>query len=177
MGTDSIKLFNKALADRILAMEREPLTRFLEENLNILKQKEFTLNSILFEMEQSGVYAQDAVERLLAEEYTLAGLKIEVAQDFAFGDEEIYLDYWGCYAHVFHGHPEGSISSLDYFSEQGEERFLLLRPGHVEQMIKSLYEHIDDLRIMDKEQIEKVERWREFCVVDPGYMVAYMFDY
>ena len=31
MGTDSVKLFNKALADQILAMEQALLVHFLEE--------------------------------------------------------------------------------------------------------------------------------------------------
>ena len=121
MGTDSLKLFNKTLADQVLAMGREPLS--------------------------------------------------------AFGDEEIHLDYWGCYAKVFDGHPEGSISSLDYLPGEEEETFLLLRPDHVDRMIKSLHEHIDHLTIMDKEQIEKIERWRDFCVANPSHMVAYMFDF
>jgi hypothetical protein len=56
MGTDSVKLFNKALADQMLAAGRDPL--------------------------------------------------------IALGDEEIYVDYWGCYAQVFNGHPEGSVSSV-----------------------------------------------------------------
>src|SRR5438067_13672555 len=101
MGTDSIKLFNKTLADQILSMERESLTRFLEANIGSLKQKGFTFNAALYVAEQSDSSVSDAVERLLSDEYTLTGLKTEIAQDFAFGDEEIYLDYWGCYAEVF----------------------------------------------------------------------------
>ena len=95
----------------------------------------------------------------------------------ALGDEEIHLDYWGCYDEVFDGHPEGSISSLDYLPGEEEETFLLLRPDHVDRMIKSLYEQVDDLSIMDKAQIEKVERWRDFCAANPSHMVAYMFDF
>lgn len=121
MATDSLKLFDKILADQILALGREPLS--------------------------------------------------------AFGDEEIHLDYWGCYAKVFDGHPEGSISSLSYSPEHEEETFLLLRPDHVDQIIKSLYDHIDDLSVMDKEQIEKLERWRDFCAANPSHMVAYLFDF
>src|ERR1044071_7676795 len=82
MGTDSVQLFDKALADRMLAEGDDPLA--------------------------------------------------------ALGDEEIYLDYWGCYAEVFDGHPEGSISSLDYLPDEEDETFLLLRPEHVDRMIKSL---------------------------------------
>jgi hypothetical protein len=144
MGTDRAKLFNKALADQILAMERGQLTSFLERN-----------GGSAFDVE----------------------LRADIAQDFAFGDEEIYLDYWGCYAHVFDGHPEGAISSLDYLPDQEEEIFLLLRPEHVDQMIESLHDHEDDLRVMDKGDIERLERWRDFCASDTSYMVAYLFDY
>src|SRR5918911_2094222 len=100
MGTDSVKLFDKTLADRMLAEGRDPLV--------------------------------------------------------ALGDEEIYLDYWGCYAEVFDGHPEGSISSLDYLPDEEDETFPLLRSDHVDRMIKSLHEHRDDLSIMDNEQIDKL---------------------
>jgi len=177
MGTDSIKLFNKTLADQILAMERQSLTRFLEENIGVLKQKDFTLSSVLYEMEQSGGSVSDAVERLISGEYTLTGLKIEAIQDFAFGDEEIYLDYWGCYAEVFDGRPEGSISSVEYLPDQEEKTFLLLRLDHVDQMIRSLYNHINDLSVMDEEKIKKIEKWRSFCAANPDYIVAYMFDF
>ena len=121
MGADSVQLFDKALADRMLAEGRDPLV--------------------------------------------------------ALGDEEIYLDYWGCYAEVFDGHPEGSISSLDYLPDEEEETFLLLRPDHVDRMIKSLREHSDDLSIMDEEQIGKLEKWRDFCAANPNYMVAYFIDF
>ena len=177
MGTDSVKLFNKVVADQILAMERGLLTRFLEENIGDIKRKPSTLSLVVFEMEQNGGSVSDAVERLLSGEQTFTKLKAEVAQDFAFGDEEIYLDYWGCYSEVFHGDPEGSISSLDYLPEQEEEVFLLLRPDHVNRMIESLHEHADDLSVMDKDEVERLEGWRDFCNSNPSYMVAYLLDY
>ena len=177
MGTDSVKLFNKALADQILGMERGPLTHFLEENISSLQQKPATVSLILFEMGQNGGSVSDSVESLLSGEQTFTDLKTGVAQDFAFGNEEIYLDYWGCYAHVFNGHPECSISSLDYLPDQQEEIFLLLRPEHVDQMLESLHEHADDLSVMSTADIETLERWRDFCGADPSSMVAYCFDY
>jgi hypothetical protein len=177
MGTDSIKLFNKTLANEIFAMEEEALTRFLAENVDALKRKKFCFNPLLLEMEQNGGSVSNAVERLLAEEYTLAELETEVARDLAFGEEEIYLDYWGCYVALFDGHPAGSISSTSYLPNEEEETFVLLQAAHVNQMIESLYEHIDDLRVMDREKIKKVEEWRDYCVANPGYMVAYLFDF
>lgn len=95
----------------------------------------------------------------------------------ALSEEGIYLDYWGCYAEVFDGPPEGSISSLDYLPDEEEETFLLLRPDHIDQMVKSLHEHRNDLNIMDEEQIGKLEKWRDFCVANPNYMVAYFMDF
>ena len=44
-------------------------------------------------------------------------------------------------------------------------------------MIRSLYEHRDDLIIMGKEEIEKIEKWRDYCVANPSHMVAYMHDF
>jgi hypothetical protein len=115
MGTDSVKLFNKTLADQILAMEQNSLTPFLEENI-------------------------------------------------------------GCYAEVFKGDPEGSILNTDLLPDQEEERFSLLVPDSVAQMIKSLYEHLDDLRVMSRKEIEEVERWRDLCETNRDFMVAYLFD-
>ena len=176
MGTDSIKLFHKELADQIMAMEIEPLLRFLENNIGDLKQKGTTYSLVLFEMEQTRCSVPQAVENLLSSERTFPGLKSDLALDFAFGDEEIYLDYWGCYV-VFDGDPEGSIPGLNYLPSEEEEFFRLLRPEHVDQMLRSLYDHIDDLTIMGKKEIEKVEKWRDYCAANPSHMVAYIHDF
>ena len=110
---------------------------------------------------------------------TLADQLLTTGQDplLAFGDETIYLDYWGCYVEVFSQEPDGSISSLKYFPDDEEELFLLLRPENVTQMIDSLRAHYDDLRVMTESEIEQLEKWRDFCVADPSYMVAYLFDF
>jgi hypothetical protein len=121
MGTDSLKLFDKFLADQILEAGGDPFT--------------------------------------------------------ALGNEEILLDYWGCHSHVFDGNPPGSISSLDYISDEDGEIFVLLRPEHVDQIVKSLLAHADDLRVMNTEQVAKVAKWRDYCRTNPRYLVAYMFDF
>jgi hypothetical protein len=40
MGTDWLQLFDKGLSDKILAMNRQRLARFFEENIDVLKEKE-----------------------------------------------------------------------------------------------------------------------------------------
>lgn len=177
MGTDSIKLLNKTLADDLLAMDESSLTRYLEENIEVLKRKTMTYSPVVWEMEQHSLLVSDAVAALLKEECTLDELKVAVVRDLAFGDEEIYLDYWGCYVHVFNEHPEGSISSLTYLPLEEEETFLLLQPNHVGQMVESLYLHLDDLQVMNIQKIKRVEEWREYCAANSGYIVAYLFDF
>ena len=148
MGTDSVKLFDKALGDRILAMDQHGLVTFLHENSQIPDS-----------------------------ELTLPQLKSQAVFDFAFGDKELLLDYWGCYAHVFDGNPAGSISSLEYLPNEEEETFLLLRAEHVEQMVHSLREHMDDLRVMREKEIDELDEWRQLCAGNHSYRVAYLFDF
>jgi hypothetical protein len=180
MGTDSVKLFNKALSDRILGMTKSRLVRYIEENLDVLKEMEkgggFVHSIVLFELNERGGSVAQAVERLIAEKNTLEQLKDELIYNFAFGVERIYLDYWGCYAEVFGEDPDGSISSMKYLGYE-EESYLFLKPPHVDRMIRSLKEHLDDLRVMGKAEIERLEYFRAFCAGHPGYWVAYIFDF
>ncbi len=181
MGTDSVKLFNKTLSDQILVMDKSKLIHFAEENLEALKQKEknggFVYSQILSELNERGGSVAQAVERLFAEKNPLAELKEELINDFAFGEEHIYLDYWGCYAAGFRqGHPKDSISSMKYLGHE-EELYLFLKPSHLSQMIRSLKKHSDDLSVMSKGDIERLEYFRDFCVSHPGHWVAYFFDF
>jgi hypothetical protein len=181
MGTDSVKLFNKMLSDRILEMTKSKLIRYVEENLDSLKEMKksggFVYSVVLFELDERGGSVAEAVERLIAENYTLEHLKEELIHDFAFGVEEVHLDYWGCYAEVFtEGNPKGSLSSMKYFGYE-EEMYLFLKPPQVDRMIRSLKQHLDDLQIMEKAEIERLEYFRDFCVGHPGYWVAYIFDF
>ena len=176
MGTDRARLFNRAIADRILAMDQAELTRFVDNNLVVFSRKSLVINPIGSLATEVGSVTV-AVEELLATDYTLSTLRSDVALDFAFGDEELLIDYWGCYAANFAGHPAGSISSLDYLPDQEEEIFLLLRPEHVGQMIRSLREHIHDLRIMSDERIQQLEEWQVLCEANRDYLVAYEFDF
>ena len=181
MGTDSVKLFNKSLSDRILAMRKSELIPYIEENLDALKQKEnaggFIHRSIPFELGERGSSVAQAFDRMIIDKESLPTLKRDLILDLAFGEEEIYLDYWGCYAEVFRdGDPKDSISSMKYFNDE-EELYLFLLPSHVDQMIRSLKQHLDDLRLMGKEGIGRLEYFRDFCLNHSGYWIVYLFDF
>ena len=90
--------------------------------------------------------------------------------DFAFGDEDLYLDYYGCWIEVFRDEPEGIITSTEYLHEtKGEVWFTLLQPNHVDQIIESLRKHMNELTIMSQTGVEKVIQFRNYCVTNPGY--------
>lgn len=92
----------------------------------------------------------------------------------AWGEEEIFLDYWGLYEQVFAERPNGSMSSRELLQPEGEGTFLLLRSEHVDQIIKSLNSHIDELRITSKEQLTTLEKWRSLSLANHQHMVAYI---
>lgn len=181
MGTDRVKLFNKTQSDQILGLTRVGLVHFVENHLDELRHKEKNGESvdsvILLELKEKGGSVAQAVDRLIAEKNPLKQLKEELISDFAFGKEEIYLDYWGCWAEVFdQTHPKGSISSLKYLGHE-EELYLFLKPPHVDQMIQSLKKHVNELRVMKQKDIERLEYFRDFCLGHSGYWVAYHFDF
>src|SRR5215510_14975566 len=100
----------------------------------------------------------------------LRDLKIRVALDFCLGEEWIYLDYWGCYAHVFsEGDPKGSILSEKYLPDKNYDGFLLLTLEHVDRIIKSLKEHANDLPVMNRmgAGVERVEYFRDLLLKNP----------
>jgi hypothetical protein len=128
-------------------------------------------------MNQHKISFAQALDRLIAYK-GLQDLIIRVTFDFCFGEEWIHLDYWGCNVHVFsEGDPKGSIQSNKYLPDKKDYGFLLLTPDHVDRIVKSLKEHADDLRVMKRAGIERVEYFRDFCWRHPGYWVAYKFDY
>jgi hypothetical protein len=94
----------------------------------------------------------------------------------AWGEEEIFLDYWGCYEQVFAKRPNGSVSSRELLQPEEEGMFLLLRSEHVDQIIKSLYSHIDELSVTTREQLATLEKWKSLSLANHRHMVAYIFN-
>lgn len=78
MGTDSVKLFNKALSDQILTLSQLRITDFVEKNLNYLKQKEekggFVHSLIVLELKDRGGSIAETVERLIKNQNPLKQL-------------------------------------------------------------------------------------------------------
>jgi hypothetical protein len=54
--------------------------------------------------------------------------------------------------------------------------FLLLRSEHVDQIIKSLHSHIDELSVMTVEQLGTLEQWKSLSLANHRHMVAYIFN-
>jgi hypothetical protein len=94
----------------------------------------------------------------------------------AWGDEEIFLDYWGLYEQVFGGRPQGSVSGRELLQPEGEGNFLLLRSEHVGEILKSLRGHIDELSVMTEEQLATLEKWQSLSLANHRHMVAYIFN-
>jgi hypothetical protein len=94
----------------------------------------------------------------------------------AWGEEEIFLDCWGCYEQVFDERPPGSISSRDLLQPEEEGTFLLLRAEHVDQIIKSLRSHLDELRVTTVGQLGTLEKWKSLSLANHRHMVAYIFN-
>jgi len=94
----------------------------------------------------------------------------------AWGDEEIFLDYWGRYEQVFDKRPAGSVSSQDLLQPESEGTFLLLRSEHVGEIIEALRSHATELRITTAEQLDTLERWKDLSLANHRHMVAYIFN-
>ena len=118
MGPDYLHLFNKALADEILSMDRESFARFVD-----LNHAKATDSSVVFWKEREQCSALETIDNLIAKGSDLEEMKRDFVMDIAFETDAegkkktIYLDYWGCWAEVFcDGMPEGMIGSASYLN-------------------------------------------------------------
>jgi hypothetical protein len=182
MGTDRVQLFDKGIADRVLAMEREALEAFVSENLNALRAKALYASHLFYLMDTEGLSVRDSIERLLSDgppfkpsAQAFTQFRTDVALDAALGNEEIAVDYWGCYAEVLLS-AKGMLSCIDYLGME-EEILVLLGPEHVDLMLASLDAHVSELRIMRTEHVARLRRWRDDCAANPNHRVAYFPDF
>jgi hypothetical protein len=172
MGADRLCLFDKSLCDEIVGLEGAGMADFVERYLSRLG--EFSIFRCGFD---SSVPAGTRLSELTQGGDTEDSLRITLVHELCMLKPAITLDYWGCYIEAFHGvNPPGAISDLLLFPQQPEETFLLLRAGHLDQILLSLDDHADELSIMTADTVQQVREWRDFCGKHTDRMVAYLFD-
>jgi hypothetical protein len=182
MGTDRVRFFDKGIADRVLAMDRQALEAFVAENVTALRVRDGYASLLFYLMDKKGLSLRDGIERVLSDgppskplAQAFAQFRTDVALDAALGDEEIAVDYWGCFTEVLLS-AQGMLSCIDYMGME-EEVFLLLNSGHVDLMLVSLDAHRSELQIMRPEQVARLRRWRDDCAANPNHRVAYFLDF
>lgn len=172
MGADWVSLFNKRLCDEILSLSSANIAPFLESHLCTLG--EFSEFKCGFE---ETVPASIRVNQLHELGRTDDELKADLVDHLCISSDHLTVDYWGCYAEVFStGDPPGSIPDYRMFPHIKEQRYLLLGPEHVNEMLASLEEHWLEVQVMREAQLSQLRLWRTRCVEDSGYMVAYFYD-
>ena len=113
----------------------------------------------------------------LADKLILQGEDDEFISAVCFSEAEIYLDYYGCFAHLGDKW-ENTISSLEFFPDcEDGETFILLQPEHVNEIVNSLRENIKRLTLMSEQEINEILKFNKLCAENDGLMVAYMFDF
>lgn len=178
MGTDSICIFNKKLADSIMSMQFRDFAEFIKDRIDSLKRIEVPRSAFLYEIESADKFNakdfdRDAILRRAFEE------RENVVLDLCLSEEEVYLDYWGTTFGAFEtSDPEGAISIGEFLPSFEDEPFLmLLQPAHVESILQSLEKHRDELTVMDCEAIEKVREIKDLCTNNPEMTAAYIIDF
>jgi hypothetical protein len=178
MGTDSIRLFNKQLADSIMGMHYVEFTDFLKERITSLKRIDFPRSAFLYEIENADEFNADHFDRTGFLQRAFEERE-NLVIDLCLSEEEVYLDYWGTNYGAFDATvPEGAIPIEEFLPSFEEESFLLLlEPTHIEIILRSLERHRDELTVMDDDAIERLREMKDRCTNNPEMTVAYIFDF
>jgi hypothetical protein len=157
MSTEAVRLFDLALARRLLALDRIGLTAWLAAELPALKAvTRRGAASLLEELRRSLPPAEaaalpplsvfeahwdDLADALAAasDAAEVALARAALAEKAAFGEERVELDLPGGPAAVFGGRaPDGALFDRDLFAGDGPERYLLLLPAHAVRLAEAL---------------------------------------
>lgn len=173
MGADWVCVFNKRLCDQILLLSAANIASFVESHLSALgKFSDFKSGF------EENVPASVRVNQLHEQGRTDEELKADLVDHLCVSSDDLIVDYWGCYSEVFASvDPPGSIPDYRLFPHIKEQRYLLLRPEHVGQMLASLEEHWREVQVMQEAQVFQLRQLKTLCEEDSGYMVAYFYDY
>jgi hypothetical protein len=172
MGADWVCLFDKGLCDQILGLDSDQMSEFLESHLGELP--EFSELRCEF---ADDVPPVDRLRKLGELGRATSELKAELVEHLCVSKQSIILDYWACYAEVFSCDPPSSVPDYKIFPHIKEQRYLLLLPQHVDQMLASLDAHADEVTVMRPEVISLLRAWRSLCAKNLGNMVVYFYDY
>ncbi len=124
-----------------------------------------------------GIDRLQLFNKKLADKLVLQGEDDEFIRAVCFSEANIYLDYYGCFAHLGYEW-ENSISSLEIFPDcEDGETFILLKPEHVDKIVNSLRKHIKILTVISEKEINEILKFKKLCAANDGLMVAYMFDF
>jgi hypothetical protein len=195
VGAEALRLFDLALARRLLALDRAGLSAWLAAELPRLKATTRRGAAALLEVlkatlppaEVAALPPPEAFEAHwddLAEALAAAGDEAEVAlaraalaEKAAFGEERIELDLPGGPAAIFGGKaPVGTLFDRDLFPGEGPERYLLLLPAHAVRLADAL----EARRGGDEEgRLAAAARLRALaarCTRDHGLRLAWLLD-
>jgi hypothetical protein len=189
VAADAVRLFDLALAERLLSLEPAALLAWLDANLAGLKATtrrgaaawlevmRRTLPDHLagalppleaFELHWDDLRVQLA-DATTPEE--AASLVAAIAEKAAFGEERIELDVGEAVAGRCRGAPlEGALSSLALFRTGGPERYRLLRPEQADRLLAAVAGAIDE------PGGARLAALRDRCAAEPGLRLAYLFD-
>jgi hypothetical protein len=176
MAADYLKRFDWALAARIRKAGPEELVQLLEERRGAWRAAGRRPCSDLLALAlRSGRPVAEILDELLAEGCTLTELQNDAVCDLCLQGEDVRLGADGLYAEVFPADLEGALSSLDVLPGTDEELFLLLRPQHLDLLLRALREQ-EGQALPSPVRLDAIARLRDAIASQPGQMVALCFD-
>jgi hypothetical protein len=194
MSHAAVRPFDLALARRLLALDGPGLRGWLDGALGGLKARTRRgvlawLEAVRTELPPEQVGALPPAEALVAHwddlsaqldeaqgpaEVALAAAAI--AEKAAFGEERVALGAASALSAVFGvGAPDGALSSRTLFPTDGEERYLLLLPEHVDALAAALGRSPDGSR--DLATAAALAALASRCRTEPGLRVAYLHGF
>jgi hypothetical protein len=179
MGVDCLKRFDWALAGRIRELDAAGLSSLLERRLAAARAGRAPLrrpcSEALALSLRTGRPAAELVGELLAEGATLDELRSDAIFDLCLLGEAVSLGVGASWMDVLPGEPEGAVSSLQVLPGSEEELFLLLQPGQVDILLRTLQDRAQEPPVPPG-QVEALARLRDACARRPGQLVAWCFE-
>jgi hypothetical protein len=171
MPTDQVALFNKRRCDQILQLDFSEIPQFLQPFLSTLDR-----SSRLGQDFDQSIPATQRVARLRQTGFNEEDIRGMLIRSLCLSPERISLDYWACYPLVFGEDPPGSIPDFELLPHRHSHEFLLLRAEHVGTMLDTLSIVRRKLTVMSDTAVAVLQFWKDRCMQDPNWMVAYLFD-